>query len=427
MAANRTKVNPALVRRWNTARVFHALREVGVASHGELVAITGLDPATVTAVLHRLRSDGWVRVADREARARTPHAGAPGRTGRPPVLLVLDEAAGMLVGARLEPGTVRLVATTIGGRPRAAWQGPAGTDPDGAVRALEDGVDALLAELGAPRSAVRALGVGVPALVARDGRVVFGPNLRWRDVPLRARLAASWSVPVVVDNDTKAAALAERLFGAARDARDFVLVAGHSGIGGAVHLDGRLVRGAGGFAGEFGHVTVEAGGRPCACGDRGCLEAYLSERAIEDQLRERGVVVAGYEGAAALAATGDAVALAVLGGAGAHLGRALADVVDLLDPECIVLAGALVHVAPYLTSAVERALAEPVLARHRGACRVLVSPLGPDAVPMGGVALAMDLLVAAPDAWAPPPAVLAGAAVAPSGGARSDEPGDGSG
>ena len=418
MAGNRTKVNPALVRRWNTARVFHALREVGVASHGELVAMTGLDPATVTAVLHQLRADGWVRVADPdEVGSRPARPGLVGRTGRPPVRLVLDEGAGVLVGARLEPGTVRLVATTIGGRPRAAWQGPAGADPDGALRSLEDGVDALLADLGATRSAVRALGVGGPALVARDGRVVFGPNLGWRDVPLRARLAATWSVPVVVDNDTKAAALAERLFGAARTARDFVLVAGHSGIGGAVHLDGRLVRGAGGFAGELGHVTVEQGGRLCACGDRGCLEAYLSERAVEEQLRERGVVVAGYEGAAALAAAGDAMALAVLAGAGARLGRALADVVDLLDPECIVLAGSLTLVAPYLTPAVERALAEPKLARHRGPCRVLVSPLGPDAVPMGGVALAMDVLVAAPDAWTPPAAVLAGA----------DEPEDTSG
>ena len=236
--------------------------------------------------------------------------------------------------------------------------------------------------------------------------MVFGPNLGWRAVPLRTRLAATWSVPVVVDNDTKAAALAERLFGAARDARDFVLVAGHSGIGGAVHLDGRLVRGAGGFAGELGHVTVEEGGRPCGCGDRGCLEAYLSERAVEAQLRRARRGRGRVRGGGRPAAAADAAVLAVLEDAGARLGRALADVVDLLDPECIVLAGSLVHVAPYLIPAVERALVAPMLARHRGPCRVLVSPLGPDAVPMGGVALAMDVLVAAPDAWTPPAAVF---------------------
>jgi predicted NBD/HSP70 family sugar kinase len=396
-----SKINPALVRRWNTARVFHALREAGVASHGELAEATGLDPATVTAVLRNLRAAGWVRVAD-----DAPPDGTP-RTGRPPVRLTIDEAAGVLVGARLEPGTVRLVAATLGGVARGAWQGSAGADPVDALAALRDGVDALLTDLEVGRDAVRAIGVGVPALIARDGRLAFGPNLGWRDVPLRAELARGWAVPVIVDNDTKAAALAERLFGAGRDARDFVLVAGHSGVGGAVHLDGRLVRGAGGFAGEIGHVTVEPGGRPCGCGDRGCLEAYLAEQAIEAQLRDRGVEARGYEGAAARAAGGDATTLDLLAEVGAMLGRVLADVVDLLDPERIVLAGALVQIAPYLLPSVEAALAAPSLARYRGRCRVLVSPLGPDAVPMGGVALAMDALVAAPDAWTPPAAVFA--------------------
>ncbi|MDF1522437.1 MAG: ROK family protein, partial [Trueperaceae bacterium] len=217
MARPGSKINPALVRRWNTARVFHALREAGVASHGELAEATGLDPATVTAVLRNLRADGWVRVAD-----GAPGAGTP-RTGRPPVRLTIDETAGVLVGARLEPGTVRLVAATLGGVARGAWQGTAGADPVAAVAALGAGVDALLAGLGVGREAVRALGVGVPALIARDGRLAFGPNLGWRDVPLRAELARGWAVPVIVDNDTKAAALAERLFGAGRDARDFVV------------------------------------------------------------------------------------------------------------------------------------------------------------------------------------------------------------
>lgn len=409
MARPGSKINPALVRRWNTARVFHALREAGVASHGELAEATGLDPATVTAVLRNLRADGWVRVAHETAAAGNP------RTGRPPVRLTLDEGAGVLVGARLEPGTVRLVAATLGGVVRGAWQGTAGADPVDAVAALHAGVDALLAGLGLEREAVRALGVGVPALIARGGRLAFGPNLGWRDVPLRTELARGWTVPVIVDNDTKAAALAERLFGAGRDARDFVLVAGHSGVGGAVHLDGRLVRGAGGFAGEIGHVTVEPGGRRCGCGDRGCLEAYLAEQAIEAQLRERGVEVRGYEGAAARAAAGDAATLELLEEVGARLGRVLADLVDLLDPERIVLAGALVQIAPYLLPAVEAALATPALARYRGRCPVLVSLLGPDAVPMGGVALAMDALVAAPEAWTPPAAVFARGVPAPVG------------
>jgi predicted NBD/HSP70 family sugar kinase len=392
------KVNPAMVRRWNVMRVFHALRDVGMASHGELVGATGLDPATVTAVLRQLRERGWVYVVG------VTEDAPPTRAGRPPIRLAIDPGAGLLIGARLEPGAVRLVATTLAGEGRGDWQGPAPTDPVGAVAALDAGIDALLRDLETDRQVVRAVGVGVPALIARDGHLAFGPNLDWQDVPLQTLLAQGWSVPVVVDNDTKAAAIAERLFGAGRDARDFVVVAGHSGVGGALFLDGRLVRGASGFAGELGHVSVVPDGRRCGCGDRGCLEAYLSERSLVAQLRERGGPdhVHGYEGVASLAALGDERTLSLLADVGALLGGVLADLVDLLDPERIVLAGALTHVVPYLTAPVEAALRGPGLARYRSPCRVLVSPLGPDVVPLGGIALAMDAIVAVPDAWTVP-------------------------
>jgi predicted NBD/HSP70 family sugar kinase len=385
------RLNPALIRRLNVARVFHALRLAGGATQGELVESTGLDPATVSAVVRRLRDDGWVRAAT---------APIAGRSGRPPTRLTIDRDAGLLVGALLEPDRVRLLAATLAGEPRGGWQGPTGATPEAAVDAMQAGIGALLASIAVPWSQVRALGVGVPALMAHDGRVAFGPNLGWRDVPLGDRLARAWSVPVAVDNDSKAAALAEKLFGAARDAHDFVVVAGHSGIGGALYLGRRLQRGAGGFAGEIGHVTAVSAGRLCGCGDRGCLEAYLSEQAVVAQLQERGVDVVGYEGAAAAAVAGDPVALALLDELGVLLGRVLADVADLLDPERVVLTGALTHVAPFLLPAVERALASPALAAVRGRCAVVASPLGPDAVAMGGVALAMDAVLSLPAWWA---------------------------
>jgi len=400
---SRPRLNPALVRRLNLARVFHALRLAGAASQGELALATGLDPATVSAVVRQLRHDGWLRAT------AVPTAG---RTGRPPVRLTIDADAGLLVGARLEPDVVRLLATTLAGTPCGSWQGPSGDGPDAAIEVLRAGLDALLAELAVDWSHVRAVGVGVPALMAHDGRLAFGPNLGWRDVPLRARLAEHWSVPVAVDNDTKAAALAEKLFGVAREAHDFVVIAGHSGVGGALYLGGRLQRGAGGFGGEVGHVTVVPGGRPCGCGDRGCLEAYLAEQALVAQLAERGLHVAGYAGVAAAAAAGDPRALDLLDTVGGHLAKVVGDLVDLLDPEMIVLAGAMTHVVPFLLAAVERAVSGPALASVRGTCRVVSSGFGPEAVTMGGVALAMEAVLGLPAWW-----VDAGAGAAPTAGA----------
>jgi len=399
MEPRRQRLNPALVRRLNVARVFHALRLAGEASQSELVDATGLDPATVSAVVRHLRQDRWLRLAPSPTAPPATSPTAPRRSGRPPTRLTIDRDAGLLVGARLEPDAVQLLATTLAGEAIGSWQGPVGDGPDAAIGSLRRGVESLLHRVGAGWSSVRAVGVGVPALMAHDGRLALGPNLGWRDVPLRARLAERWTVPVVVDNDTKAAALAEKLFGAARDAHDFVVIAGHSGVGGALYLGGRLQRGAGGFAGEIGHVTVVRGGRPCGCGDRGCLEAYLSEHALVTQLAERGLDVCGYAGVAAAAAAGDPRALAVLDEVGGLLAGVTANLVDLLDPELLVLAGSMAHVVPYLMPAIARALSEPALAAVRGRCEVVTSRFGPEAVTMGGVALAMEAVLGLPAWW----------------------------
>lgn len=362
----------------------------GHATQAELVSSTGLDPATVSAVVRQLRDDGWVRATA---------APTNERRGRPPMNLAIDPGAGVLIGARLEPGAVRILAATLDGTPLADWQGKAGEDPDTAVHDMDRGLNALLEETGVGWDSVWAVGVGVPALVGRDGRLVFGPNLGWRDVPLGDRLSALWPVLVTVDNDTKAAALAEKLFGVAQKARDFVVIAGHSGIGGAVYLGERLVRGSGGFAGEIGHVTAVPGGSQCACGDRGCLEAYLSERAVVQQLAERSVTVSGYRSAAQACAAGDTRALELLSELGDLLGRVLSDLTDVLDPELIVLGGSMSHVVPYLLPAVEARLTSPELARVRGPCQVTASKLGPESVTMGGVALALETVLGLPSWW----------------------------
>jgi hypothetical protein len=317
------------------------------------------------------------------------------------VRLTIDPDAGLLVGALLEPDRVRLLATTLAGEPPRRLAGEPGRGPDAAI-------DAMRARR---RRAARRPGdaVGAGQGGGRRGAGADGPRrARWRSRPTSAGATCPWASGSrasgrsrsAVDNDTKAAALAEKLFGAARDAHDFVVIAGHSGIGGALYLGRRLQRGAGGFAGEIGHVTVVRGGRPCGCGDRGCLEAYLSEQALRDPAASGAWRSPGTRAAAAAAAAGDAATLELFDELGDLLGGVLADLVDLVDPERVVLAGALTHVVPYLLPAVERALARPALAAVRGRCDVVASPFGPEAVPMGGVALAMEAVLSLPAWWA---------------------------
>lgn len=392
----RPSVNSASIRRLNLIRVFHALRENPLCSQRDLVELTGLDKATTSAIIAQLMEEGLVE------RAEPPAGPAPRtrRVGRPETALAIAPSAGLLIGARLEPGTIRVLAATLAGTVVHRLQFPGCRSIDEALRRLHAGIDEVVAAAGGDRP-VRGIGVGLPGLMDREGRLVLAPNLGWRDAPIRPLLERALGAPVHVDNDTKAAALAERMFGGCRDVPDFLYVTGHSGVGGGLFLGGRLYRGASGFAGEIGHVTVVAGGRPCGCGKRGCLETYVSESSILRQAAERGRDLPDLAAAAAAAADGDPVVAGLLDEVAGHLGLALSHVVNLLNPSRIVLGGALTQVAAAVLPALERALARDALGPVRAGLRLTVSPLGADAVPIGGIALAMEGFLSDHDAVRP--------------------------
>ena len=386
MSSRKTGLNTTLIRQLNMARLFHALRLHPHSSQRELARTTGLDRATVSAVVTELEAKGLVRRTVKENR----------RPGRPEVSLSISVEAGFLLGARLEPNGIRLIATTLTGEPLASLQVPGSLDAEAAVDGLVRGVYDLLEKAGIEAERVHGLGVGVPALMSEGGRLAYAPNLNWRNVWLRDLISGRLPFPVYFDNDTKAAALAEKLFGCCRDVRDFLYVAGHSGVGGGLYLGGTLYRGRNGFAGEVGHLKVRRGGRLCSCGARGCLEAYISERAILERLAEQGVTLPDLTTVAAAAESGDERVTQVLRETGELLGEAAADLVNLFNPELIVLGGNFTLVADHTLAALERTLERDALAAPLAASRVMVSPLGTEAVPMGGVALALEGFLSLP-------------------------------
>lgn len=382
------RVNPALIRQVNSARVFHAVRREPGASQRRLGELTGLDKATISAVVGKLVEDGLL----------TGSKTTRERPGRPEVALTIAPRAGVLIGARLELGSVRLMAATLAGEPVRTVQHPIGREPHQALALLTHVVPELIEALAGTYGPVRALGVGVPALFDENGSLALAPNLGWRDVPVRERLSADLKVPVYVDNDTKAAVLAETLFGTCQEVQDFLFVAGQSGIGAALYLGGRLYRGHSGFAGELGHVKVRARGRRCGCGGHGCLEAYASEAGMLRSAAEAGLRVDDLPGLVAAADGGDRVARRILRQAGDLLGDACADTVTLLNPERIVLGGAIAAAASYLIPRMRARLDARALAPPRARCVVQASSFGEDAVTMGGVALALEGVLSLP-AW----------------------------
>jgi predicted NBD/HSP70 family sugar kinase len=373
-------VNSAWVRRVNAVLLMQALRRHPGSSQRELAVLTGLDKATVSAVTSQLVETGLV--------ARSNTGGGVRRLGRPAVALSIPRSAGVVFGVRLEPDRIAVVAADLGGRIIDREERPGSEDPHAAIQSLSAAIGKLGQRLG-PLSQ-RAIGIGVPGLIDKRGQLIFAPNLHWRDVPLVELASKILAAPVMVENDTNAAAIAEREFGSCTGVDDFIYVSGHSGVGGAIFVGGRLYRGAEGLAGEFGHIRIVPGGRACGCGGRGCLEAYASVPGLITSLGERGGSTSSIEEVAMRAEAGEAAVLTLLEETGDMIGRALAGSVNALNPSHLVLGGNLAVVAPWMLTSLRNALARAAMEQLAARLNIELSPLGPDAVMMGGVALALQ-------------------------------------
>jgi glucokinase len=272
------------------------------------------------------------------------------------------------------------------------------------VNALETAISHVVGILRG-RHEVTAVGLAVAGFITADQTSVrFAPHLPWRDMEVRDRLTRVLGLPVVLEHDANAAAWGEQILGPGRDAGTWAFFAVGTGIGGALVTDGHIYRGAFGTAPEFGHLTVVQSGRSCPCGKRGCLERYCSGSALELTAREfiatgrhpRSALAQHYHSAPEgitgravvnLAREGDVLACEVIADFARWLGRGLAVVQEILDPELIVLGGGVSRDSDlYLTEAVAEMAQNVVGAGHRPLASVETGVLGADAG-MIGVAL----------------------------------------
>jgi glucokinase len=266
-------------------------------------------------------------------------------------------------------------------------------------------IEQTLKETGAKRSDFIGAGIGAPGPLRRsDGIVVVAPNLGWHDYPLRDRLADRIGMTTTLDNDANCATLGETWIGAARGAKNVVGITIGTGIGGGLVFDGKLHHGSSDVAGEIGHTTIETEGRRCKCGNYGCLEAYASGPAIAERAREaleRGSesslpqLAGSVEAITAqhvydAARRGDPLAREVVRDTARYLGAGIANLLNLFNPDVVVLAGG-------VTAAGEELLAPLRIEARRRAfkpamdvARIVPGELGSRAGVVGAVAVALE-------------------------------------
>jgi predicted NBD/HSP70 family sugar kinase len=370
------------------ARVFVAVLTEGPLSRVDVGRRTGLSSGAVSRAVRPLLDAGYlVERADGRAGAGL---------GRPANPLEVDSDRAFFVGIKVTGDELIGVVTDLRARIRSVRHLPLrARDVDTVVTAAGRVVNELQAAAGGLGRAVRQLGLAVSGDVdSASGLVRYSPFLGWRDVPLAALAERATGLATVVENDVRALTVAEQWFGAGVGASTFALVTVGAGIGCGLVVNGAVVSGAHGVAGELGHVPIETEGPPCHCGGRGCVEAIAADPAIVRQVRAATRVPdLTAEDAVALARAGDGPSRAVFARAGHAIGLALAAVANLVGPERIVISGE--GLAAY--DLLEDQIREAFAAQAFGAvarCELIVRPLPFEEWARGAAAVAIQRLVA---------------------------------
>lgn len=387
-----------LIRDLNQASVVDLIRRHGPMSRPELIERTQLGRSTINAILTDLVRDRLVEEAG---------SAEPTSVGRPPVLLRLNPEARFIVGVKLAPTQVTAALTNLHAQvlERVEREFAADAAPDVVITQLREAILDVMRSRRLAAADVLGVGVVLPGLIdLRTGVALSSRFLHWRNFDLRAQIADALGLPVFIDNDANAFALAEHWYGAGRGADDLVVVTVGVGIGAGVITAGRLYRGAREGAGEIGHVVMDLDGPLCTCGKHGCLEAYAADAGVERAARERlrrarsagrladtPIAAISRELVVRAAREGDGLSRRVLADAGLVLGAALANVVNLLNPARIVIGGEAADGAGDLLLDPTRAsLREHAFSILADELEVVPAALGADAWPMGAATLVLE-------------------------------------
>ncbi|MDX2543488.1 ROK family transcriptional regulator [Streptomyces sp. WI04-05B] len=380
-----------------TANRYEVLRQIiaqSPTSRQELAAATGLSLATVATLVGELI----------ELRMLTEVGFEDSAGGRPRGLVAVNETGGALIGVDIAETYVRVELFDLGLNvlARAAeHMRPGESRPEQVVGHVTTAVGSVVAQAGIEGARVLGVGVSVPGQVDRvTGIAEYAPNWDWHDVPLLDLLTEHIAYPLYLDNPLRACAVAELWFGAVRGHGNAVVVNLGTGVGAGLVIGGAVHRGVSNSAGEWGHTTLVLDGRPCHCGNHGCVETYVGAPGIMLNLEELdpgGSLLrpddqtATVDALARGVASGDPVAVKVVRDMARYLGASISDLVNLLNPEIVVLSSwVAATLGEPLVTEVREAVARHALKRPLAATEIVLSPIPGDPVCLGAATFALE-------------------------------------
>ncbi|MCQ4088705.1 ROK family protein [Saccharibacillus sp. JS10] len=366
----------ALVKKLNKSIVLDTIRRKGPLSRTDVSEKTGLNKATVSNLTLELIEQNLVE--------ETGLGESSG--GRKPLMLLFNGSAGCVIGVELSVTRVKAILTDLKGTILQEHVLPLGQlDEDAVFEVIGKVIQPLIDAAPQTTHGIVGIGIGVPGMVDESGLILYAPNLNWEGVDLKSRIEEKYNVPVVIDNEANAGAAGEREYGAGRHVRHLVYVSAGMGIGSGMIIDGQLYKGAWGYAGETGHMSIESDGRLCSCGNQGCWELYASERAYSYTSLPALTTAERVE----QAKVGDASTLEMYEEIGRRLGIGVTNLVNGFNPQKIVVGGPLTEAKAWIEPKMLATIAKRALPYHRRELSISFSELGSRSAVLGAAHLAV--------------------------------------
>jgi predicted NBD/HSP70 family sugar kinase/DNA-binding XRE family transcriptional regulator len=373
--------NQQVVKRNNKSLVFQMIKEQAPISRADIAQRLGLNKSTVSSLVTEL--------VEEELSYETGPGESSG--GRRPVMLLFNQQAGYSIGIDIGVNYILGVLTDLQGNivtekslstPRLGYQD--------VLNYIYEIMNELLASVPPSRYGVVGIGVGVPGIVDKEGQVLLAPNLGWEKIQLKQKLEEMYRLPIIIENEANAGAYGEKRFGAGQEYQNILYISAGIGIGVGLILGGELYQGSNGYSGEAGHMLIEMDGRNCSCGRKGCWEAYASEHALLESAQTHFNKEIKLEELILMATTDEETVHQLFEQTGKYLGYGIANLINLFNPEQVIIGNRLSVAKPYLLDGLQSTIQQQGLPFHQQNLHITFSKLSTYSTALGVSAFAVE-------------------------------------
>ncbi|ASN04284.1 ROK family transcriptional regulator [Virgibacillus necropolis] len=377
-----------LVKQINKSIVFGLIESKGPMSRAQISKNTGLNKATVSTMVSELINDSFVYEIE----------AGQSSGGRKPVMLYFNNHTGYSIGIDLGVNYILGVLTDLSGNIiEETTRDLNGIEFDYVIENLISLVEALIEKAPQSTYGIIGIGVGVPGNVDKEDKILFAPNLKWKQVDLKQVIENKFNIPTKIENEANAGSHGERLYGAGKNISNIIYISIGIGIGTGIIINNDLYTGSSGISGEMGHFTIEANGRKCSCGNRGCWELYASESALlraaekHDLSKKEHKIDLDY--LINEAQIGNTEVLQLLNTLGENIGIGLTNIVNTFNPEVVVIGNRIAQFETWIANPIDHVLEERLSTYHKDSTEIRFSKLGKRSCAIGASSFSISMFL----------------------------------